>query len=382
MRNVALLIETSGSYGRGLLQGVQRYVDEHGSWAISFELRGLDSRPPGWLKRWRGDGILTRTGSREQAKAIARLNVPAVELRTNRYLPKRHFVGIDNVSLGRQVARHFLDRGFRHFGVYRYDIEDYFIVRSDSFINAIQDENFRVDSINAPDQIDDSRVWTQHQAQLVDWLKKLPKPIGLMACNDQMGYWLLNACRQAEILVPEEVAIVGADNDETLCSLSSPPLSSIPHDAKKIGYTAAWLLDQLMEGKPTTADSILIPPLPIVTRRSSDVLAIEDSQLAMAIQLIRRSACLGHSVNDVLKAVPISRSRLERKMRECLGRSPHEEMMRVRLEQATHLLRSTELTLDQIASRSGFSTAQYFCTVFQKMIGSTPITYRKSRLRT
>ncbi|WP_437193481.1 substrate-binding domain-containing protein [Planctomicrobium sp. SH527] len=382
MRNVALLIETSGSYGRGLLQGVQRYVDEHGSWSISFELRGLDSRPPGWLKHWKGDGILTRTGSRELAKAIARLNVPAVELRTNRYLPKRHFVGIDNISLGKQVASHFLDRGFRHFGVYRYDIEDYFIVRSDSFINAVLDSGYYVESINAPAQIDDSRVWNQHQLQLVEWLRKLPKPIGLMACNDQMGYWLLNACRQAGILVPEEVAIVGADNDETLCSLSSPPLSSIPHDAQRIGYKAAWLLDQLMAGNPTTEDAILIPPLPIVMRRSSDVLAIDDSQLAMAIQLIRRSACLGHSVNEVLREVPISRSMLERKMREYLGRSPHEEMMRVRLERATHLLRSTELPLDQIAAKSGFSTAQYFCTVFQKMMGSTPIGYRKLRLRT
>jgi len=377
MRHVALLIETSRTYGRGLLQGIRRYASEHGPWSMYVELRALDSRPPAWLHRWKGDGILTRTGSRTMARAIHKAQVPTVELRNSRYDDGFPFVGVDNQAVGRLVADHLLSLGFRNFGVYELDTEHYFTERRETFVRQIQSQGFQVQVFRAGGDRESPRQWEHHQDRLVRWLQQLPRPVGLMACTDQLGYWLLDACARAGIAVPEQAAVIGVENDETLCTMASPQLTSVAFDSVRIGYAAADLLDRMMQGIPAPKHPLYIPPLQVVPRKSSDVMAIDDPDVCEAIRALRKAACSGVSIGELLKTVPVSRSMLERRCRELLGRSPREEMFRLRIQAAQSLLRDTELTGDQIAHRTGFRSAPYFCTSFLKATGCTPGAYRQ-----
>jgi LacI family transcriptional regulator len=375
--HVALLIETSRSYGRGLLRGVRQYVTQHGPWSVFIELRSLDSKPPPWLRRWKGDGILTRSGSQEMANAVIQAGVPAVELRATRLRHPFPFVGVDNHALGRKVAEHLLERGFRHFGVYDLDTEDYFKQRRDNFIQTICEAGYEVSHHGAQGRTERPAQWERQQDDLARWLTRLPKPVGLMACTDQMGFWLLDACSRAGVTVPEEAAIVGVENDETLCNMALPPLSSVPFNAERIGYEAAALLDRMMAGKAPPTKPIFIEPLEIVTRQSSDIVAIEDEEIATAVRFIRQHGCEGITVRDILKAVPISRSSLERRMRMILGRSPKAEIARIQINRVKTLLAESDLSMSEIAERAGFTYPQYMCGLFRRKFGKTPGDYRR-----
>lgn len=197
-----------------------------------------------------------------------------------------------------------------------------------------------------------------------------------MACTDQLGFWLLDACAQAGVPVPEEAAIVGAENDETLCTISRPPLSSVPFNAERVGYEAAALLGRMMNGEPPPTEPLLIEPLDIVTRQSSDIVAIDDREIAAAVRFIRNNACTGIGVRDVLRAVPVSRTALERRMRQTLGRSPKAETTRVQLERVRSLLTGTDLTHAAIAERAGFRYPQHMCSLFRQTFGLTPGEFR------
>ncbi len=198
-----------------------------------------------------------------------------------------------------------------------------------------------------------------------------------MACTDQLGFWLLDACKRAGVAVPEEAAVVGAENDVSLCTMTSPPLSSVAFNAERIGYEAAALLGRMMAGKRPPHAPILIPPLGIVTRQSSDTVAIEDQQVAAAVRFIREHAHEGIAVPDVLRVVPLSRSTLERRMRAALQRSPKAEILRVRMERVRALLTTTDLSIESVARKTGFEHSQYLVAAFKKQFGQTPGQYRK-----
>ncbi len=378
MKRVALLIETSRTYGRDLLRGVKRYTEEHGGWSLFVEVRDLESKPPPWLSSWDGDGILVRSGSRAISNAVRRLNVPAVELRSSRAGDNVPFVGVDNEQVGKLVAEHFLERGFQHFGVYELDTEQFFVDRRNSFVRHLQAAGFDCSAFQQAGHTEKPSQWEEQQNRLIDWLQQLPRPVAVMACTDQLGCWLLDACRRAEIPVPEQIAVVGVENDETLAEMSSPPLSSLSLAGEKIGYEAARILDEMMNGKSPPREPVLIAPLRLETRLSSNILAINDPLLSQCLRLIRERACDGLKVADILEQVPISRSSLERGIRKLLGRSPNAEINRVRLRKVCELLSQTELTLEEIAIRTGFTTSQYLSELFRKKENKTPGEYRKS----
>lgn len=375
--HVALLIETTRSYGRELLQGINRYIAECGPWSVFLELRALDSRAPSWLKHWQGDGILSRTGSQATAEALKQTGLPVVELRATRLQHAFPFVGVDNQALGKLVADHLLERGFRHFGVFRIETEEYFAERCEKFVLSIHQAGYEVSLFSPTDDREQPREWERQQQALACWLTGLPKPCGVLACTDQLGFWLLDACRRAGIAVPEEIAIVGVENEETLCSMSQPPLSSVQFNARKIGYEAAALLDRMMRGESPPSPVLLIEPLGIVTRQSSDVVALEDVELAAAVTYIRQHAREGLSVKQLLAAVPISRSSLERKMRRTLGRSPRAEILRVQLDHVQRLLVETDLSIAAIATAAGFPYPQHLASLFKRRFGRSPSTYRE-----
>lgn len=374
--HVALLIETARSYGRGLLRGVRRYISEHGPWSVYMELRALDSPPPGWLKHWRGDGILVRTGSKAIVDAVVAAKLPTVELRTSRLMSGYPFVGVDNRAVGTMVAEHFAERGFHRFAVYGIDTEDFFEERCRNFVEATAAMGFECEIYQQDRPGERPTDWEEQQRQLVDWIQALPKPIGVLACTDQLGFWFLDACKRANVAVPEEIAVVGCENDDSLSAMTSPPMTSVQFHAERTGYEAAALLDRLMQGEAPPAEPTLVPPLGIVVRQSSDIVAVEDREVAEVLQFIRTQAQHGLEVRDVLRQFPISRRALDQRMKSAIGRTTRSEIVRVQLERVKDLLANTDLSLAQIASRSGFRHSQYMAELFKNRFGVTPGTFR------
>jgi LacI family transcriptional regulator len=375
---VALLIETTRSYTRELLAGVRSYVAAHGPWSTYLELRALDSSPPTWLKDWDGDGILTRTFSAETSKLVAATGLPAVELRSTHFAGGRPFVGCNNEDIGRMVAEHLYERGFRHFAAYSQRNEEFFIERVDNFKKVVRAYGHRCLELpeDHPERVPD---WEQSQSRLIQWIAQLPKPVGIFATTDQLGVRLLEACQTAGVAVPEEVAVVGAENEETLCSFTTPPLSSVGFDGQAVGFAAAELLDRLMKGKSSRTKPILLTPKGIVVRGSSGELVIRDRLVARAVALIREGATRGLDVNELAAKLGASRSTLDRRMKTVLKRSPKHEILRVRFREVERLLRETNLTIDLIAEQTGFTHSHYLQATFKARYKQTPGKFRHAK---
>lgn len=372
---VALLVETTRTYTRELLAGVKRYLAAHGPWSTFLELRSLDSSPPVWLRNWDGDGILTRTFTKEMGALIDATGLPAVELRSSNFAGARPFVGMDNAYVGRSVAEHFFERGYRTFATYSLQNERFFAERVRNFVTTVRSYGCPCSELpeTASDSVSD---WEQSQDRLMSWVANLAKPVGVFAANDQLGVRLLEACQRAGVAVPEEVAVVGAENEETLCGFATPALSSVRFDGSAVGYAAAELLDKLMGAEFTGPPEILIPPKGIMVRGSSDELVITDPLVARATRLIRENALKGISVAELCKRLNASRSTLDRRMKWALKRSPKEEMVRIRFREVERLLRETDLTIDTIAHQTGFSHGEYLQAAFKQTYGQTPGAFR------
>lgn len=374
---VALLVETTRTYTRELLGGVRRYIAEHGPWSTFIELRALDSSPPPWLKHWDGDGIISRTFTQETADIIAASGVPAVEIRSSKLCQNLPFVGMDNRLIGRTVAEHFFNRGYRNFAAYSLETETFFEQRVQNFVSTVKAEGCSCTVLpeTEPESVAD---WEQAQAKLIDWLSHLPKPVGIFAANDALGVRLLDACQRAGIAVPEEVAVVGAENEEMLCEFATPPLSSLRYDGLTVGYLAAQVLDRLMTGKKPKQRETLVPPRGILVRASSDDLVIIDQLVARAARMMREGAATGITVDEVCRKLNASRSTLERRMQAALKRSPKEEIQRLRFRQVERLLEDTNLTIDTIAQQTGFTHSHYLQAAFKQRHGVTPGEFRRA----
>lgn len=383
---VALLVESSRGYGRGILWGVAKFAREHGPWSIFFQDLNLCDDTPAWLKSWCGEGIISRLENPDVVGVIQRLKVPAVYLRrvhSNCGMPS---ILADNFAIARLCFEHLKERGFRHFGFCGFNGADYSDQRQDGFVAAVQQAGSRchVYLDAAPPGTGDT---TQYEgrglkdgAAVAHWIKNLPKPIGLMACNDMRGQQVLDACRAINVASPEEMAVIGVDNDDVLCHLSDPPLSSVVPGAERIGYDAASLLARMMAGAKVPGREIFVPPGGIITRRSTDVLAMDDKQIAAAARFIREHACEGIDVSDVLRAVPMSRSTLDRRFMKLLGRSPKDEILRIRLHRVQQLLAETDFPLSLIAEKVGLEHVEHLSRVFKNRMKMTPSQFRSQSL--
>jgi LacI family transcriptional regulator len=380
--HVALLIESSRGYGRGLLGGIAEYVQFHGHWSIDFQRHDHYEASPSWLRKWHGDGIIARVENKRMARSIRAKGVPAVDLRGNLIDPEIPSILTDD-ELGTRLAfEHLLERGLRHFAFCGFVGTRYSDARTQVFQRLASKAGLRC-SIYQPSRrvrgTDGAKREPQgwvNENDVAGWLQTLPRPVGLLACNDARGQQVLNACRQVGIAVPDEVAVIGVDNDEVVCDLCDPPLSSVDPNTRRIGYVAAALLEKLMAGAQAPARPIFIPPKGIVTRQSTDVLAIANRSIAAAVRFIRAHACEGITVAEVLAHVPLSCSSLERQFTKLLGHTPKAEILRVQLERVKQLLAATEFPLKYIAAKAGFSHTEYLSVVFKKKMGQTPGQYR------
>ena len=372
-RQVALLIETSNAYGRGLLQGVVHYIREHRPWAFHLMEQGRGDDPPAWLESWRGDGIIARIETPRLAQAVVRAGVPAVDVSAARLVPELPWVETDDQQIARLAAGHLLERGFRHFAFYGDARFNWSVWREKHFRTEIEAAGHSVHSYR-PTKIPGDLA--AEARALRQWLVELPKPVGIMAGYDIRGQQVLDACRAAVLAVPDEVAVIGVDNDALLCELASPPLSSVIPDTHRAGYEAAALLAALMAGKKVRPVVHLIAPVGVASRQSTDVLAIDDREVVQAVRFIREHACEGINVADVLRALPLSRRVLEQRFQRLLGRTPREEILQVRLGRVRQLLAETDLPLYLVAERTGFEHTEYLSVVFKRETGKTPSAFR------
>jgi LacI family transcriptional regulator len=385
---VALLIESSRSYGRELLMGVAKYVRIHGPWSIEFEEGDPGEHFPKWFGRWKWNGIIARVSTPAMAEVLSRTGVPVVDLSGS--LPEAGFPRIrsDEDAVGRMAADHLIERGFKNFAFCGFNGTDWSDLRRASFARRVSEAGFACQAFENPGPTQSFSIsdyeehGERHERDLMAWLQSLPKPCGLMACNDARGRQVLNCCREVGVAAPDEVAVIGVDKDEIFCELSDLPLSSVILNTQQIGFEAAALLGRLMAGENAESSSILVKPMGVMARQSTDVLAIDDRHIAAALKHIREQACNGLDVESILKVVPLSRSVLERRFSQILGISPKAEILRVRLDRVCRLLAESDLSLAEVAQKAGFEHPEYMSRLFKKKMGITPGEFRKNAVPT
>jgi LacI family transcriptional regulator len=378
-QRVALVIETSTNYGRRLLSGIVRFRQTNRNWSVFLEQRDLSAAIPPWLSTWRGDGIISRATTHDLAQAVALTGVPLVDLTDRREDLGFTYIWSDDAAIGVAGAKHFIERGFLNFAFCGFSDEAWSTRREIAFCQTLQGGEYKIcDPFSATWFGSEAEEWETQQSQLVEWLLSLPKPIGIMACNDVRGQHVIDACSKAHLLVPENVAVLGVDDDELLCKLCDPSLSSIVPDAEQIGFLSAQLLADEMAGQKSENRGHLISPLGVTERQSTDTYAVEDPDVAKALSFIRARACSGIGVEDVSRHVGVSRSTLERKIRKYSQFSPQVHIRNKQIQHVQDLLVNTELTTEQIAINCGFEHPEYLHVVFRRELGMTPGEYRRA----
>jgi LacI family transcriptional regulator len=353
------------------------FVREYGSWLIYHEPRDIDEPAPDWLRHWNGDGIIARLQNRRMTSAVERTGIPTVDVLGAAPSPGIPLVHVDNVAIARLGAQHLLERGLSSFGFCNMKGVNWSEARRRAFADCVEREGYACSVFHTTGHRAAKWSWEHEQDRMARWLEGLGIPAGVMVCSDWRGLSVLDACRRAGLAVPDDVAIIGVDNDTTLCEACDPPLTSVAVDYRQLGRRAAMRLARMMAGKKTGTDTVLVKPRGVNVRRSTDMLAIREAPVAAAVRFIRDNACKGIRVEDVVERIPMSRSVLQRRFRKVLGRSVHEEIVRIRLEEAMFFLRESELPLARIAERAGFRHQEYMGAVFKKSLGVTPRQYRR-----
>jgi LacI family transcriptional regulator len=377
VNRVALFLATNLGAHRDILRGVKNYSRSAQPW--TFLVAWPEITPPEVIANWKPDGIIAKVLSPRMGAMLGRMRVPLVNITNFTGNPNVPHVAVDENAVGRLAAEHFLERGFKNFAYIGYRQQRRVNDRMAAFEKTLRAAGFGCQTfvdIDFP-LFRPGATWGMADKRIRSWLAKLTRPAGVFIYNDYLAWEVLEVCRGIGLHVPEDVALLGTDNDELFADLSHPPLSSIAYPAEKIGFAAAELLDRLMKKKTVPRAPILIPPIGVVTRQSSDIVAIEDPDLAIAVRYIRANACQPMAVKTILREVSVSRRSLEQKFRRALGRTPHEEIARVRIEQARQLLTHTDLSMPEIARRSGFSNAERLSVVFKYKTGFSPTSYRK-----
>lgn len=376
-KQVALLIETSNGYARGLLSGINIYLRENRPWSIFLSEYSRNNTDLTWLREWQGDGIIARIENEQTARFIKDAGLPTVDLSASRMIPSLPYVETNDQSIAQLAAEHFLERGFKHIGYYGDSRFRWSKLRCTYLEAYLAERGYHCHTFEATENPLGEKSWKTEKDKLVQWLYDLPKPIGIMACYDICGQQLLEACRIARIAVPDEVAVLGVDNDELLCELSNPPLSSIQTNAVKTGYQAAVLLERMMSGEVIGGQMHLIEPLNVEVRLSTNVLAVEDKMVSDAVRFIRNHAYDDIQVQDILEQLKVSRRILESRFQKALGRTPHDEIINVKLKLVKRLLLDTKLSLAVIAERIGFKHTEYMSVVFKRATGIRPGEFRQ-----
>ncbi|MBE3145281.1 MAG: DNA-binding transcriptional regulator [Planctomycetes bacterium] len=380
IRKVLLLLETSREYGRGLLRGIVRYANLHGSWIIErqtpFYLRSEAGKDTTSLKiLTEADGIILR--EQKILGPARRRHIPVIVANFKKQsIPGFSQLVADDDQIGQMAAAHFLQRGFHHFAYLGYDDMFWSVRRKNSFVHQLAKAGYDAGCFKQ-NRVKHLRLWIKEKTDVAQWLLSLPRPTGLMACNDDRALQAMDACRQAGLKVPEEIAILGVDDDELVCNLSWPPLSSICLDLENAGYKAAALLDRMMSGKHLPPQTIFVKARHVTTRHSTDILAISDAIVVKAVRFIQEHVRQPLQISDVLSHVAISRRGLYDKFQQSLGCSVYRYIKQTRIEHIERLLSMTDMPIRQIALEMGFSSPEHISAYFYSEKGCNPLEFRK-----
>lgn len=385
-RDVAFIMNINKPYDRKVVEGIARYVRTEANWRVYVEDEPTARIPD--LKRWKGHGVIADLDDQQVVDAVTVMSVPVVNIGgaifDESWTLDTPYVTTDNAAVARLAAEHLMDRGFRHFaycGIRRTPFNPWVRNRGECFRNILHDHGFSCAMYHGRHL--DARQWNAVQEGLCRWISTLKKPLGLFACNDARARHVQESCRRLGLRIPDDVAILGVDNDEMMCELANPALSSIELGTDRIGFDAAWLLDQLMSGKRVARArrQLQAEPVGVVMRASTDALAVNDQKVAQAVAFIRDRIDTDVRVSEVADHVDLSRSTLDNRFKSLLGRTVHDEIERARIELTKSLLLNTTLPLTEIAPQVGFGTVQYMVTVFRQSTGQTPGQFRQSHQR-
>jgi LacI family transcriptional regulator len=372
-----VLVEVESAPGRSALRGIGRYLREDRS------CRAAHIRPDndgGWVadaKRMQPGAIVARIWDRDVAAALRKTGLPVVDIAGEIPGLDLPVVRLDNPAIGRTMAEHLIERGFRRLAFIGMRGPKWAEQRRAAFIEAAAKRGLDVAEQDSPYDPLPLQLDETVRGRLQRWLVDLPKPVGIAACNDHTGRSVLDLCRELDLAVPEDIAVLGVDNDDLICETANPTLSSVVADHFRIGYEAALIAWRLARGEAPLQRVTLIEPRRVITRASTDSIAVDDPHVSAAMQVIRLHACDGIEVDDVVASVPVSRSVLQRRFRSVLGRSIHDVIVDTRLKRAKELLAETDLPLAEVAERSGITPQPYLNVVFKSHMGETPLSYRK-----
>ncbi|MDO4585031.1 MAG: DNA-binding transcriptional regulator [Planctomycetia bacterium] len=367
---ILLLMGTSHGYGRELIDGITQYWYEVG-YQVDFELRGHLESLPDWVQDWEGEGIIVRHHQPETFAMLEKKGIPFIRLNCPDHVSD---VDVDEMAVGEMAVEHFQERGLKHFAFFTQCDHYWTRRRRDGFAQAVKKrggvchvlERYHEDAAPFP-------TWERSfQKRFLEWLHELPKPIGMLVSYDFHARSVLEVCQSEGIAVPEEIAVLGINNEKWFCRLQNPPLSSLIQNSYKTGYETARILCNKIQGKEIPNFPVLFPPVGVCTRRSTDLIAVEDEDVADTLRWIRREACQGLTVERIVAEVGLSRRTLERKFQQAFGRTMKEEIHRVRMERAKELLLESRLPIGNVARSLGFCSHAHFVHIFRQQTGLTP----------
>jgi LacI family transcriptional regulator len=364
-----------GWYDYRLHRGIERYALEHG-WNLSANLAREKIIPWGW----EGDGILAWLGAGDDlAEFVRRTEKPTVDFSFRRPYLKFPRVLEDHAHAAELVAEHFLSRGLTHFLFYSESANWSYEERGNGFLSALKRAGHDCTWLRwhqASEYRTDNEQWKQRRKWLSTHIKQAPKPMGIFAANDEHALHVLEACETAKIPVPEQAAIVGAENYLLAPDAMSTPISSVDTNLETLGYRGAALLDDLMNDKKVPAEPIRVPALGVIVRKSSDLLAVNHKGVANSLRFIWEHCHEMIGVEDLVGVAAMSRRGLHKAFMEHLGRTPGQELQRVRIERAKRLLRESGYKLEVLSNMCGYQSANSFCIAFKQATGMSPKQYR------
>lgn len=377
---ITLLFNANKVYDRQIIEGVGEYLQaSQCDWDIfieeDFRCR-IDS-----VKDWLGDGVIADFDDPEIELALSQANIPVVGVGGSYHRPEDyppvHYIATDNYALVSTAFMHLKEKGLNHFAFYglpHHISHRWATEREHAFRQLVTEGNYRHFIFQGMETAPEN--WKHAQNRLADWLQNLPAHTGIIAVTDARARHLLQVCEHLDIAVPEKMCVIGIDNEELTRYLSRVALSSVAQGSRQMGYQAAKLLHKLLKQGDFPVQRILVPPVKVVERRSTDYRSLHDPAVIQAMHFIRYHACKGIKVEQVLDAVGISRSNLEKRFRDETGNTIHGLIHQEKLNRASEFLAASTLSINEISQMCGYPSLQYFYSVFKKEYGITPKEYR------
>ena len=368
---VAILISTTNDWGRRIIKGILAYANEVGPWHVWIK-PGTPEATRELPAGWHGDGIIARVATPELATEIQTSGLPTVNVSD---IPLEGFsapcVRTDDKVGTDMAASYFIEHGFRNVAYVGSMHNPNPVYYGQSFKNALDKRGIALKEFYFGYDA------SKYASKLTEWLLSLPKPVGVLVWGQGNGRMVVDCCLEAGISVPHDIAILCGSYDELLSYACFPALSGVLNPTEQIGYTAAGLLHRMMQGEKIPHETTYLPPLGIMERLSTDTLAVDDPKLTKVVHFLKEHAFEPITMEDILHEVPMARRSLERKFQQAFGRSPLDEIRRLRIDKARRLLAETDLPMQHIAEACGYATYNYLTHVFKQVTGTTPRDYRK-----